>query len=217
MKAWKLKQRPRVAAAIAAGIRERDQEATERALVTREEVVRELAHVAFAEAREISEIHIDCCRYCWGRGHRYQETPSEREQRYANYQRQIAEVRAKDDAKPIPEFDDLGGLGFNALRAPNPRCPECFGRGVKQEIFHDTRGLSPAARALYAGVKRTKEGLEVKTHSKERALEMLTRHVGGFAEKHELTGKDGTPLQQPMMVVTREEAAAIDRKLDDEV
>ena len=63
-------------------------------------------------------------------------------------------------------------------RRPNPSCPECAGEGTGTVFVHDTRTVSPAARSLYAGVKVTKGGLEVKMHNKVDALEKVFKHLG---------------------------------------
>lgn len=80
-------------------------------------------------------------------------------------------------------FDEGGGVGFNATRDPHPDCPECFGEGVGRAIAKDTRQLSPGAKALYAGVKVTKEGLEIKMHDKMAALSKIGQHLGMFVER----------------------------------
>lgn len=45
---------------------------------------------------------------------------------------------------------------------PNPKCQLCNGIGVSNSVMADTRDLSPAERRLIAGVKQTKDGIEVK-------------------------------------------------------
>jgi len=70
-------------------------------------------------------------------------------------------------------------------RDPNPDCPECKGLGYGKVHAHDTRKLSPQARALYAGVKITKEGFEVKMHSKLDAMEKVFKHLGLFKTDNE--------------------------------
>ena len=52
-------------------------------------------------------------------------------------------------------------------------------------MLKDTRNLSPAAVALYAGVKQTKEGIEIKMHSKMDALEKLAKHVGLYEKDNQ--------------------------------
>jgi phage terminase small subunit len=51
---------------------------------------------------------------------------------------------------------------------------------------HDTRKLSKTAARLYAGMKQTKEGLEVKMHSQDDALVNVGRHLGLFTDKIKL-------------------------------
>jgi phage terminase small subunit len=191
VKASKMLARPHVRAAIDKAIAER----AERTRISADQVVSEWEAIARADAGEISEYRRECCRYCWGAGHRYQHTPAEMERRRAEHDRLVQEAGKVPDAKPVPTFNELGGVGFNPHRAPHPECPECFGEGVGREYFHDTRHLSADGRALFAGVKVTKEGVEIKTHSKDRALEALGRHLGMDKKLLELTGKNGGPIE----------------------
>ncbi len=46
-----------------------------------------------------------------------------------------------------------------------------------------------------AWIKATKEGIEVKTNDKIKALELMGKYLGMFVEKVEHTGKDGGPIQ----------------------
>jgi phage terminase small subunit len=71
---------------------------------------------------------------------------------------------------------------------PNPGCEECDGEGFGRVFVADTRHLSAKARALYAGVKVTKEGLEVKMHSKLDAIEKLAKHLGLYKADNEQQG-----------------------------
>jgi hypothetical protein len=112
----------------------------------------------------------------------------------------IEAAKASFEGKPVAAFDPLGGDGYNRKREPNPECPECFGDGVNVLFYHDTRKLTPGAKAVYAGVKEGKEGVEVKVHSKERALEMLGKHLGMFVEKKEISGPGGGPIQHTIDV-----------------
>ena len=49
--------------------------------------------------------------------------------------------------------------------------------------------LSPEQKACISGVKETKHGIEVTFYNKEKALEMLGRHLGIFTEKLEVKGE----------------------------
>ena len=49
--------------------------------------------------------------------------------------------------------------------------------------------MSPEQKACISGVKETKFGIEVTFYNKEKALEMLGRHLGMFTEKLEVKGE----------------------------
>lgn len=49
--------------------------------------------------------------------------------------------------------------------------------------------LTPEQKACISGVKETKHGIEVTFYNKEKALEMLGRHLGMFTEKLEVKGE----------------------------
>lgn len=137
--------------------------------VTIERVVAKLAEIAFADARQLSELRRRCCRHCWGADHRYQRTAGEMERA------RLAHAKELDAGRAAGAFDEMGGIGFHGKAAPNPDCPECFGDGAAQPHFNDTRTLTASAAALYAGVKVTKEGIEIKTHNQTEALAQLAR------------------------------------------
>lgn len=154
-----------------------------------EEILRELWRLVRADANELIEHRRVCCRHCYGVGHRYQCTPAEREKRYTAFLRLIqaamADVQQTDDGAnvPVPQFDELGGVGYSTKRDPHPDCPECHGEGLSLPFAKDTRKLSPAARALYAGIKAKPDGsIEVLQHSKDKAIELLGRHYGHWNE-----------------------------------
>lgn len=181
--------KPDIADAIAEAMAER----SKRVQITADEVLRELKDIATTDANELVEHRIGCCRFCWGRDFRYQRTRNELERAEA--------LHAAENEKAIREgreatlFDTEGGDGYHARREPNPDCPECFGDGVGRPVFKDSARASAAARRLYAGVKVTKDGLEMKLHSKLDALDRLFKHLGlSAAERVELTGKDGAGL-----------------------
>lgn len=164
--------------AIAAG----RQKLSEQTGITAERVIREAWGILTADPRELMEFRIGCCRHCWGAGFRYQRTDAEL------LADRKAHDAAKRDAKVKPGvFDTMGGGGFHKARDPNPDCPHCAGEGQGRTVFHDTRKISPAAASLFAGVKEGKEGLELKVHSKDAAMEKLFRHFGLFNDKLQLT------------------------------
>lgn len=175
---YDLLRRPHIAAAIAAG----QAALQDRTQVTAARVVQEIALIALADPRELIEAKVGCCRYCWGTDFKRQRTQVQRD---ADFE------RWRPKAKDGEEFDEEGGTGFNPHRAPHPDCIECCGDGVSRDVIKDTRYLSPSAVALYAGVKRTKDGIEVKMQDKGAALERLARHLGIFEKDN---GQRNDPL-----------------------
>lgn len=78
----------------------------------------------------------------------------------------------------------------NSVRDPDPRCPQCLGEGRGTIVIGDTTKLSHDAAALYAGVKTTKDGIEIKMHDQMAALEKLGRHLGVFDPKNAVGSAD---------------------------
>lgn len=164
----------------------------ERTRISADAVLRQAWDITFADERELVEIRVGCCRHCWGEGFKYQRTMSEfnsARERFLVDQR-IGKVPKED------EFDEKGGIGYNPLRPPHPECPECRGDGHAREVIHDTRYLSPQAAAIYAGVKRTKDGMQVLMHSKEAFAEKLWKHLGLYQKDNEQKADPLTALLQ---------------------
>lgn len=180
--AWKLLQRPQIIEAIdkAKAL------LAERAKIQAEEIVSALADIARADPRELVEYLRRCCRYCHGAKHRYQRTAGEMERDREAWKLLTPQERIKRGCRT---FDVKGGIGFNPKRDPHPDCPECFGDGIGEMFVHDTRTLSPQAAAMFAGVKQTRDGLEIKMHSAPDALVNLGRHLGIFNDKLDLTAR----------------------------
>ena len=144
--------------------------------ITVEGILRRWWEIANADANELVEMRRECCRHCWGVANGYQWTEAE-------YMRAVD--HAVESGKPAP--DGLGGVGYDANRAPNPHCPECHGNGWERAHIHDTRKLSPAARRLYAGIQKTKDGFKVLTRDQDAALSNLARYFQMFEEKPKST------------------------------
>lgn len=140
--------------------------------ITAEKAVSAAWAIVMADARELVEHVIGCCRHCHGIDHRFQRTEAEMERDRAKH------AKAQDIGETNTDFDEEGGTGYDARNPPNPQCPECWGRGIGRTHIKDTRSLSPQAAALYAGIKETKEGMEVKMHSRLDALEKVFKHLG---------------------------------------
>ena len=172
--------RQAIDAALAARL-ERLQEKLEQVEADEPFVLQKWFDIIRADVNEVVQHRRTCCRYCHGADGGYQRTRQER-QRDRNAWKTSPESL-------VDEFDELGGVGYDPTLAPHPDCSECFGEGVSNVHVADTRDLSPAAAALYAGVKQTKDGVEVKLHSKEKALELMARHFGMLKDKMEHSGK----------------------------
>lgn len=170
---------PEVADAIAQAHAERNA----RLDIDADMVLREVLAIATADTNEIVEIRRGCCRYCYGTEHRYQYTD----------QRELGRARAAFDLteESLVEAFEHGGLGFDAKKTPHAECSQCGGEGGAYVHVKDTRLLSPQARALFAGAKQTKDGIEVKLHSKDKHVELLMRHLGLLNDKLEVTGNLG--------------------------
>ena len=193
--AFDLLKKPEIQAAIAEG-RKDQQERTE---INADRVIREAWSILTADARELVQVKVGCCRHCWGEGHRYQRTLSE-----YNFDR--AEWMAKREAgKTDEDFEEQGGIGFDTLRPPHPECPECGGDGFSRVALADTRRLSPAAAALYAGAEQTKYGLKVHMHDKLAAMEKLFKHLGLYEKDNE---QKTDPLTQLLMTIAGGNASA---------
>lgn len=173
-RASKLLAEPRVQKAIAAAMAARSR----RMQITADQVLERFWDIATADPNELVEFRFGCCRHCWGENFDRQRTSREMER-----DQDAWDSRAKK--KPGETFDMEGGVGYNANREPNPACPECFGNGHGSMRMKDTRNLSRQAKRLYAGVKTTKDGIEMKMHDQMAALVNVGKHLGMFLEKPE--------------------------------
>lgn len=140
--------------------------------------------LAFADPNELVEHRRECCRYCYGINHEYQLKPSEQDQRRIEWQKEVREALAAKEEPP--EWDELGGVGFDPRKEPVESCPECYGEGVPRIVMKDTRDLSPAAKALYAGAKWGKDGMEMLMHSQEKARDVLLKILKLYDDKAEV-------------------------------
>lgn len=179
------------------GLIEAEQErVSQEARVDAAMVLREYLALATADPSKVMHVRHLCCRHCWGEDHLFQWKPRE----YA--EACDTEMRAAAKEKREPELPDCGGgFDYRRTREPNPACPECEGEGVEDMFFGDTESLTGAERKLIAGIKRTRDGLEIKMRDQDGALKILAQYVGLLIERKELTGKDGAPLSMPGMIV----------------
>lgn len=169
---------------VSARIAELRAELAAAASVTIAKVVKELADIAFADPNDIVRHVTCCCRHCHGVDHEFQWI-SERE---------WAIVTASNIEKQKEPPSAVGGFGFDPKAPPHPACPSCGGLGTPTVTIADTDKLKGPARRLYAGVKQTKNGIEVKLRDQDKALEMLGRHLGAFNDKLKVEISKAPPL-----------------------
>ncbi|MEC4569335.1 terminase small subunit [Paenibacillus sp. CMAA1739] len=170
---------------------------SKRTEITADMVLQRWWDIATADPNDIIHLRRTCCRYCFGKEHQYQwRDESEYEQAV---QRAVNDAKQKSleggkEVQPIIPSND-GGYGFDKLERPHPKCPNCLGEGREGVHIEDTRHLAGKAKLLYAGLKTTNAGIEIKMQDQGKALENVARHLGMFKDKVELTGNEGGPLQ----------------------
>lgn len=137
-------------------------------------------HLAVIEfdPNELAEHRIHACRYCWSTNHAYQHSPSTWQREREKFQKRWQKM-SESEQKLLGDFPEVPPDGwYDAKRGPNDDCPECHGVGVAVVKWKDTRHLSPIGKMLFAGVKESKEGLEVVTLQKQKSLDILSAHLG---------------------------------------
>lgn len=154
-------------------------------LIEARDVVREWAMIAGADPAELVRTLHRCCRFCHGEGHAYQWKD---EQEFAQAcQDALDAVKGTDNQPVFP--DASGGFGFNAKNMAVETCPRCKGEGVLDVYIEDVNKLSPKGRKLFAGVKQTKDGLQVLMRDQEGALRNLAQYLGMLSTDIKLKGK----------------------------
>lgn len=185
---------------IAAEIQRRKQERQSRTEITADVVLKEVWSMFRADARELVEVRVGCCRYCYGEGHKRQRTVAEMN---------AAREKWIDSGKVPLDFDEEGGIGYNPLLPPHAMCPECGGDGYSRVVAHDTRKLTPEAASLYAGAKMGKNGIEILMHDKVGIAEKLFKHLGLY-EAH---NKQRNAAAEALSELATHELLALQAKL----
>ena len=183
----------KVAAAIAAAQDAR----SERTEITADMVLQHWWAIAKANANDLIQLRRVCCRHCYGIDFEHQWVDADE----FNTAMKLAAMVENADPRTFPT--DNGGYGFNKTLVPHRDCPKCFGEGHETVFAHDTRQLRGAARMLYAGVKVTRDGLEVKMRDQDKAMENVARHLGMFKDKVEVTNPDGSLRENGLDEVSR--------------
>ncbi|MGJ0508913.1 MAG: terminase small subunit [Methylocystis sp.] len=176
---------------IAAAIEARRSALSEKTEITQEKVLERFWQIATADPNELIQFRRRCCRYCHGKDHRYQWRDAEEfSAALAAFMRKSKEDEGDDGELPDGAPTNDGGYGYDRRNDPADDCPKCFGEGVATIFATDTRKLSPQARALFAGVKETQAGFEIKLQDQGKALENVARHLGMFNDKLRLENPD---------------------------
>lgn len=177
-------------------IRQAMAERSIRTQITADKVLERMWNIAIADPNELMQNRRINCRHCYGIDHKFQWCDE------AEFEQALRAVMAEEEAMQVdmPGYKavyptDEGGYGFISVKPPHDDCPKCYGEGHVETIFLDTRNLSPQGQALYAGIKQTKDGMEIKTHDQQAALMNVARHLGMFNDKLTLKGDAENPLE----------------------
>ena len=132
----------------------------------------------FKHADQVTQYIHECCRYCYGKEHKFQWIDFE------EYLHALARVedentkRLETKQRELPQPSDVGGYGFDPMADPNLFCPRCEGRGNARAVIADTTKLQGPARVIVKGIKVTNTGTEVLFHDVDKAKERLLRAGG---------------------------------------
>lgn len=198
--------KPDIAAEIETAIRAR----SERTGITADQVLERWWAIANADVNDIIQFRRTACRYCHGIEHAYQWIDQREFNRaMSSYFSKLADGNAVTDVATVMAAapTDGGGYGFSSKLEPVDTCPHCFGEGAGEVHALDTRKLNGPAKYLFAGVKVTQSGFEVKLHDKMKALDNVARHLGMFVDKVEHTVVD-----RAAMLAAARERANVDKR-----
>lgn len=171
----KMMKEPMVKSRIA----ELTKKAMEIAMISVADVASRYLMIATADINDIMSLEVAPCRFCYGKKGQYHwRTKAEFEETHQSW-RQIPEAKRASFDEPTNE----GGYGYRRKGDPCATCQRCDGRGDSFTVLKDTNKLPPASRALYAGVKQTQHGIEIKTHDQTHALDQVARFLGVFDDE----------------------------------
>jgi phage terminase small subunit len=185
---------------IAERIKELREQAAEKAEWTIADALKEYLQIATAPVNELQSTRIGACRYCHGDNHQFQW--KERE-----FIEACQRAEAADPPAPLPDI--AGGFGYRFTAPPDPDCPECEGEGKTRVVIHDTTKLSPQALMIYEGVKKTKDGIEIKIADRKGARDAAAKIIGAFVDRKEISGPGGAPVKLDLSALSEEQLRAL--------
>lgn len=185
---------------IADRIKELREQAAEKAEWTIADALKEYLQIATAPVNELQSTRTGACRYCHGEDHLFQW--KERE-----FLEACQRAEAADPPAPLPDI--AGGFGYRFTAPPDPSCPECEGEGKTRVVIHDTTKLSPQALMIYEGVKKTKDGIEIKIADRRGARDAAAKIIGAFVDRKEISGPGGEPLKLDLSALSEEQLRAL--------
>lgn len=157
-------------------------------------VLRQWKMIAEADPNELIFLELESCRFCHGLNHQFQWNEFEYKNAVAAAAAHVCGAKCEQPCvKRIPPIPS-GGFGFDPRRAPASDCPNCNGKGVERVGLADTRRVTGSARRLYAGVKQTQHGIEIKMRDQDGAVKNIAQYLGMLIDKRELSGPNGQPI-----------------------
>lgn len=179
---------------IAQAIEERKKDLAAAAGLSVEWVLRQWKEIAEADPAELIWMELRSCRHCHGINHQFQWTEFEYKNAVAAAAAHVCSAKCEQPCvKKIPPIPN-GGFGYDPRRAPAADCPQCHGDGEEKIAVADTRRLKGSARRLYAGIKTTQHGIEVKMRDQDAARDKIAQYLGMVITKGELSGPGGGPI-----------------------
>ena len=166
--------------------------------------------IANADPNRIMRHRRICCRHCHGVGHAYQWRDLEE---FAQALETEALAAAAERREPIFPSDN-GGYGYRRPEPPAADCPFCFGEGHGDVWITDTGNLDADTLPLYAGVKQTKDGIQILTRDQDRAAENIARYLGMFHDRQP-GAANGNPIPPAVTLAAKspDEAAKFYKQL----
>jgi phage terminase small subunit len=174
---------------VAKRINELRKAAAEKSSLEVMDVLDQWVKIATADPADLIKYRRLCCRCCYGFNNKYQWID---EDEYA-----LAVARAMDAKKEPPSLE--GGVGYIVNKEPHPDCKQCAGEGYEDIYITPTNKLSSQAKLLYAGLRKSRDGVQVLMRDQDDALRNIARFLG-MTNKQEV--KISTPNNQPLMSIS---------------